>query len=55
MELIYLMGVILMEILGGFFGKKINKHLDDKKEDILFICLLVFIIFINCYNIYIYL
>lgn len=54
-ELIYLMGMILMGILGGFFGKKINKHLDDKKEDILFICLLVFIIFINCYNIYIYL
>lgn len=39
-------------ILGGFCGRKVNKKIDDRKVDILFMGLMVVIIFINIYNMY---
>ena len=39
-------------LMGGFCGRIINKKMDSKMVDKLFICLMVVIIGINCYNIY---
>ena len=39
-------------LMGGFCGRMINKKMDSKMVDKLFICLMVVIIGINCYNIY---
>ncbi len=39
-------------ILGGFCGRKVNKHLDNHKVDLLFMGLMIVIVLINIYNIY---
>lgn len=39
-------------ILGGFCGRKINKKIDSRKVDLLFMGLMVVIIGINIYNMY---
>lgn len=39
-------------LLGGFCGRIINKKMNSKMVDQLFICLMIVIIGINCYNIY---
>ncbi len=38
-------------ILGGIAGRSVNKHIDAKRVDKLFIGLMVVIILINVYNI----
>lgn len=39
-------------ILGGFCGRNINKRIDSRKVDILFMILMILIIGINIYNMY---
>jgi uncharacterized membrane protein YfcA len=39
-------------VLGGYYGRKINKTIDEKKVDQLFIGIMVVIIFINIFNMY---
>ena len=49
-SLVLLAGMILCGILGGICGRAINKKIDEKHVDKLFIALMVVIIFINIYN-----
>lgn len=44
--------MVIGGILGGFYGRKINKKIDSHKVDILFIGLMAVIILINIYNMY---
>lgn len=54
-NMILLAGMILCGILGGIFGRKINKKIKETTVDKLFIGLMIFIILINIYNIYYFL
>lgn len=54
-ELSLLVGMVLCGILGGVAGRMINKKIDEKTVDRLFIGLMVVIILINVYNMFKYL
>lgn len=47
-----LLGMVICGILGGIFGRGINKKMNEKHVDVLFIALMVLIIFINIYNVF---
>ena len=53
-EILLLAGMIVCGILGGVCGRKINKKIDEKTVDKLFIGLMILIICINIYNIFHY-
>lgn len=53
-DLTLLIGMIFCGILGGIFGRKINKKIVDSTVDKLFIGLMIVIICINIYNIFHY-
>ena len=46
--------MIIAGLLGGMAGRSINKKIDDRTVDKLFIGLMAVIILINIYNIYYY-
>lgn len=50
-SLLLLAGMIISGILGGMAGRSINKRIDDKMVDKLFIGLMAVIILINIYNV----
>jgi len=45
-----LAGMLCCGIFGGVAGRKINKHIDSKSVNRLFICLLCIIMLVCCYN-----
>ena len=49
-SIVLLIGMIACDILGGICGRAINKKIDEKTVDKLFIALMIVIIFINIYN-----
>lgn len=53
-NLLLLAGMIVCGLLGGMAGRSINKKIDEKTVDKLFIGLMAVIILINIYNIYYY-
>ena len=53
-SLLLLAGMIIAGLLGGMAGRSINKKIDDRTVDKLFIGLMAVIILINIYNIYYY-
>ncbi len=54
-DIVLLIGMVICGILGGVAGRAINKKLDEKAVDKLFIALMALIILINIYNVYKYL
>ena len=50
-NVLLLFGMIMSRILGGMAGRSVNKKLDDKMVDKLFIGLMAVIILINIYNV----
>lgn len=44
--------MVIGGIMGGFYGRKINKNIDSHKVDVLFMILMAVIILINIYNMY---
>lgn len=46
-----IVGMVTYGILGGIAGRSVNKHIDAKRVDKLFIGLMVVIVLINVYNI----
>lgn len=53
-SIVLLVGMVICGILGGMAGRAINKKIDEKAVDKLFIILMAVIILINIYNVYKY-